>query len=237
MQRRGFENQEQQLVNMDMNKRGFANIALIILVVILVGAVGYFALVKKSIQQTPISQNNELSPQPTPSPEETFGWKKYSDSSFSFDYPEMISVKKEGETVTLDHSIAYKHPNPCDFKGDAPPSEKITDFNVSIKIVNKSPKDFIQSNEWPDWDWVSQNPFKFGSLSGFKVSPGVEGCGEDIYYLTISSNKTLVITQPFVTEFTGAIGDSQSYLSLPGIIPPNQAEVFFTKIVSSLKVN
>ena len=42
-----------------MNQKGFANIALIVLVVVLLGVVGYFAIVKKS---EPVAQ------QPTPSP-------------------------------------------------------------------------------------------------------------------------------------------------------------------------
>ena len=54
-------------MNNYMNQKGFANIVLIVLVVILVGAVGYFALVKKS--PTPTSENpptNNLPTQQTP---------------------------------------------------------------------------------------------------------------------------------------------------------------------------
>jgi len=43
---------------MNMNQKGFANIILIVLVVILAGAVGYFALVKKPVSPTPTSQVN-----------------------------------------------------------------------------------------------------------------------------------------------------------------------------------
>ena len=45
-----------------MNQKGFANIVLVVVIVILVGAVGYFAFVKKS---EPIAQ------QPTPTPTQT----------------------------------------------------------------------------------------------------------------------------------------------------------------------
>src|SRR3989344_3526537 len=47
---------------MNMNQKGFANIILVIVIVVLVGAVGYFAFVKKS---EPIAQ------QPTPTPTAT----------------------------------------------------------------------------------------------------------------------------------------------------------------------
>lgn len=46
-----------------MNKKGFVNIILVVVVVILVGAVGYFAFVKKS---EPVTQQN-----PTPTPTKT----------------------------------------------------------------------------------------------------------------------------------------------------------------------
>ncbi|TSC78333.1 MAG: hypothetical protein G01um101433_274 [Parcubacteria group bacterium Gr01-1014_33] len=47
----------------NLNQKGFINIALVILVVILAGAAGYLTLIKKSPQPTPIP-----SPMPTPSP-------------------------------------------------------------------------------------------------------------------------------------------------------------------------
>jgi len=47
---------------MNMNQKGFANIILVVIIVILVGAVGYFAFVKKS---EPVAQ------QPTPTPTQT----------------------------------------------------------------------------------------------------------------------------------------------------------------------
>lgn len=211
-----------------MNQKGSTNIVLIILIVILAGTTIYFASIKKAPETTQTAQTLE-----TVNP----GWKKYSDSSLSFEYPVLLSEKKEGETVSLTHSIDYKHPNSCDFKGDAPPLEKLTDFNISFKIVNQNLKSYVESSNHPGWDYVSQNPFTLGSFSGFKVSPGVEGCGQHLYYLTISPSKTLVITRPFVSELNSINGDYQKYLNLPGIIPPTQAEEFFTKIISSLKVN
>ncbi|MDO8676185.1 MAG: hypothetical protein Q7K16_00800 [Candidatus Azambacteria bacterium] len=59
---------------MNMNQKGFANIVLIAVIVILVGAVGYFAFVKKS---EPIAQQPTPTPTPntqiqTPTPVKTF---------------------------------------------------------------------------------------------------------------------------------------------------------------------
>lgn len=166
---------------------------------------------------------------------QTSDLKTYSDSSLSFEYPSLLSVKKEGEVIKLAHSVAYKHPNPCDFKGDAPPLERLSDFDVSILVVDKSVKDYIQSGGWPNREYVLENPYKLGDFQGYRITPGIEGCGQDLYYFVISPNKTLVITRPLIAEFNSINAEYQKYLSLPGIITPTQAEDIFTKILSTLK--
>ncbi|MFA6405088.1 MAG: Ser-Thr-rich GPI-anchored membrane family protein [Candidatus Paceibacterota bacterium] len=177
------------------------------------------------------SQNTQTSPQIN-----TSIWKKYSDDLISFEYPVLISSKQDEGTITLSHSVAYRHYNQCDdFKGDAPPLDRLSDFGVSLKVVNQNLKAFVQSSVYPGWDYVSKNPFKFGSLNGYRVSSGVEGCGEDIYFITISSTQTLVIHRGYVAEFNSINEDYQTYLNLPGIISPNKGEEYFNHILSTLK--
>ena len=71
-----------------MNQKGFVNIALIVIIVVLVGAVGYLVFVKKSdpvTQQSPspvtdTSSTRATSPTPTPTPavkDETASWNSY----------------------------------------------------------------------------------------------------------------------------------------------------------------
>ncbi|MBI5732215.1 MAG: hypothetical protein HY982_02545 [Candidatus Magasanikbacteria bacterium] len=76
-----------------MNQKGFANIILVVVIVILVGAVGYFAFVKKSepvAQQptpTPIQVTNtpKSNPTPTPTPADpTANWKVYSNTRYAY---------------------------------------------------------------------------------------------------------------------------------------------------------
>lgn len=62
-------------------QKGFANIVLIVLVVIIAGVAGYFALVKKSPEVA--QQTNTPTPTPTPK-EETAGWKTYTNTKFEF---------------------------------------------------------------------------------------------------------------------------------------------------------
>ncbi|MBI4160785.1 MAG: hypothetical protein HY506_02660 [Candidatus Yanofskybacteria bacterium] len=93
-------------MNPNFNKtqfeKGFANIILIVAAVILVGAVGYFAFVKKS---EPVAQ--QPTPTPTPTPKsETADWKMYGNQRAIFEvkYPPSFSVQRSvsksgGETV------------------------------------------------------------------------------------------------------------------------------------------
>ena len=224
-----------------MNQKGFANIVLVGIIIVLAGAVGYFALFKPTTEpttQTPPPSSLVNNP----------GWEKYSDASLEFEYPSLISVKQEGETIILSHSIAYKHPASCDFKGDAPPSEIFSDFYVSLAVSDKSLKDTVRSNEGPGINNFFENDTlklsgdgyidksNAGSLNGFKITSGVEGCGRYTYYFPISSTKSLFVYRSFISEFDSIHSNYQTYLNLPGIISPNQEKEFFVKILSSLKV-
>lgn len=72
------------------NQKGFANIISIMVVVILLGAVGYFAFVKKSepiAQQptpTPVQTRKPVSPTPTLTPNPTANWKTYTNTQYGF---------------------------------------------------------------------------------------------------------------------------------------------------------
>lgn len=164
-------------------------------------------------------------------------WKTYSDKSISFEYPEIISVTNKGEFVYLKHSIVYKHTDPCDFRGDAPSLERLSDFDVSFTLIDSNLEDFIKSQSFPTWDYVSANPYSLGSLHGYKVMQAVEGCGKNTYYFTISPTKTLIVDQRIATEFGNIISNSNIYLNLPGIIPPTRVEEFFARILTSVKVS
>ena len=87
-----------------MNQKGFANIALVVVIVILVGVVGYFAFVKKS---EPIAQQTTPTPTqtttPTKTPDKTANWKTYGNSglNFSINYPDGFQLKEDNATSKL----------------------------------------------------------------------------------------------------------------------------------------
>jgi len=176
-------------------------------------------------------------------------WKIYHDNSFEFKYPGILTLDQQDDKIVLNHFINYHHPNPCDFKGDALQLEKITDFNLSFKIFDKNLKDTIGISEGSDYiiknffqdKNLKTSPgfiddFSIGTLKGYLITSGVEGCGRFAYYFPLSQNTTLVATRAFIPEFQPIIVDYQTYSNLPGIISPNQEEDFFNKILSSFLI-
>lgn len=88
-----------------MNQKDFANIILIAVIVVLLGAVGYFMFVKKT---TPIAQQptpattQTKTPAPTPNPkDETASWKTYSNNVYRFGlkYPNTWSFQNNTSSV------------------------------------------------------------------------------------------------------------------------------------------
>ncbi|MSU55526.1 MAG: hypothetical protein EXS46_03265 [Candidatus Taylorbacteria bacterium] len=211
-------------------KTKIVSVTAILIVVALIS--GYVFYINYQQPTTDKSQQMDLTKE-----SETTSWKTYHNEKYGFEfkYLPFVSVQQDLETTTLSHSVAYRHPSPCDFKGDAPLLERLYDLSIKFRVVNKNPKEYIQSVGWPDWDYVSKNPYEMGAFSGYKIVSGIEGCGESIYYFTLSPTKTLVINRSFITELSSSDGEYQTHLKLPGIILPSQEEEFFNSILASFK--
>ncbi|MEI7424556.1 MAG: hypothetical protein WCK10_00290 [Candidatus Staskawiczbacteria bacterium] len=167
----------------------------------------------------------------------TADWKTYTNTQYGFEfkYPALLALGEKDGAILLNHSVSYKHPDACDFKGDNPPLDKIADFGVSIEFFNQNLKEMVQSTEYPGWDYVSANSFKLGVLDGYKIMQGIEGCGDYVYYFTVSPTKTMVIKRSLVTEFIAPIGNTSEYLAVPGVIPPDKEETYFKQMLSTFK--
>lgn len=178
-------------------------------------------------------------------------WKTCSGTSFEFKYPPVLAVSQRDGFVILSHGVVYPHPNLCDMKGDAPPQSEVTDFQLFLKVFDQDlhstlearkenyileNKDFFENGTFKVSPGIIDS-FTTGSLSGFSMTMGVEGCGGVTYYLPVTSTKTVVISRPWVPEFN-AIGTEyqKKYRNLPGIILPAQEEALFMGILSSLIV-
>ncbi|TSC75263.1 MAG: hypothetical protein G01um101433_915 [Parcubacteria group bacterium Gr01-1014_33] len=108
----------------NMNQKGFTNIILVVVVVTLLGVVGYFAFVKKSepiVQQptpTPSQTNTPVSSTPTPTPkDETSNWQSHSNTEigFSFKYPQTWKVE-DGMKINTCCLNVFNSTNP--YQGD-----------------------------------------------------------------------------------------------------------------------
>lgn len=205
---------------MSQYKRGFINSPVsIFIAIIIIAMLGYgiYYLSKDSISQESVSL------------------KTYENSSISFQYPSILSQSETEHGVRLLHSIAYKHSDPCDFKGGGDELDNLTDFDVTINVIDKNLLDYIKSASWPSGEYVLKNPYSFGKLNGYHITPGVEGCGEDIYYFKISDSKTLTIKHPFVSEFNTINQNNQMYKDIPGIISEENSKKYIEGILSSIE--
>lgn len=220
------------------------------LILLSLGAFGFW------IYQEKIAEEAEISVIPltvsSPIPESTISdnWKVYKNEVLGFEisYPSnKITISQEGNKIKLSHSISHEHPDPCEFRDNMPLLKFLTDLNVSIEVANKdlgaaviiNEGDYLASNILPDNKLKIEpnfiDEFNIDSLKGYQITTGVEGCGRLAYYFPLTSNKTLIVIRSFITEFNPIVLDYQEYLELPGIIPPNEEENLFNKILSSFK--
>jgi hypothetical protein len=167
---------------------------------------------------------------------------------FAIKYPEEIILSEESNGISLTHSIAYEHPNPCDFKGDSPTLQELTDFNVSLGVLQKNLPETVIENEssaFAQENLIGNNlkispgfidEYRTGDLTGYQITQGVEGCGEYTYYFPIDSSHTLLVKRAFIAEFSPIITNSQKYLALPGIISPIMEKTMFDQILSDFRL-
>ena len=222
-------------------KKGFIWIVvlMVFIIVLAVGGVAYYAGKSSNISLVKVEENNL--------PQENK--KTFKLDNLEFSYSDLLTLKKEGEVISLAHSIPQKHQNSCDFKGDGIMVDNITDFQSSFKIYNKDLKNSITSDfsansviqnlaKGPDviLDPGFVDKYTIGSFDGYKITQGVEGCGHYSYFLSISPNQTLVIDRSFYAQTVGTTTNADM-LKLPGIISKEKEEQIFKSILLSVKGN
>jgi hypothetical protein len=177
------------------------------------------------------------------------GWERYVDevSGFSVAYPaDLLSLHQEGTAAVFRHAVPFEHPDPCDFRGDAPALPVLTDFRLSLDVLEKTLRDAITETEGSEYvvstflrdgklrasDDGSVGPVEFGALRGYRVTSGVEGCGRHAYYFATPTGRTLVALRQLVPELRGAT--AADALRIPGVIPSEEEEDLSATILSTV---
>ncbi len=144
---------------MKMNRKGFANIILVVVtVVFLAGAVGYFALTKKSepVAQPPAPTPTQTkAPSPTPTlTDETANWKTYTNGELEFTtkYPNNWTVEIDPATYLGGDIVLFRPQNPkpitsyLDIYLD---TRKFKDINEIKEFYSRLDKDPLASYKHP----------------------------------------------------------------------------------------
>ncbi|MBI2669894.1 MAG: hypothetical protein HYX20_02015 [Candidatus Yanofskybacteria bacterium] len=128
------------------NQKGFANIILVVVIVILVGAVGYFVFVKNPVAiQTKIP-----TPTPTKTADSTASWMTYTNprAGYQFEYPSTNLTLELNETIKYPDSQT-KNQDLVQFAAntkDASEQQPVT-FGVRtyVGVKNNSIENWIQN--------------------------------------------------------------------------------------------
>src|SRR3989338_2399223 len=175
---------------------------------------------------------------------------KNSSLGISFTYPKILSANTINGVITLHHEVPFTHHDYCDFKGEGDTTiNTLTDFNVTFHISDKNLVDTMKTESpyIPEENFVNGNvvaspgfidSYTSGGFSGYAIFEGAEGCGFTTYYFPVSSDKTLVVRQDFITVFTGAIDveNMKAAEAGPGVINRETEKSYLESIFKTLKI-
>ena len=151
--------------------------------------------------------------------------------------------------MTLHHDIPYANTGACDMMGDNKTYDRLTDFEMTVQIVNKnltgtvkSLSPYIPQENFVNDELVASpgfiDPYTIGALSGFAIYEGVEGCGQTTYYFPVASDQTLVVTNASIQALSGARLPEKvaEVLIVPGAISREKNQQIFESVMKSLKI-
>ncbi len=181
-----------------MNQKGFVNIALIILVVIIVGVGGYFAFSKKSepiTQQTPTSQNptppatqtqNDNS-QTTTTQDKTVSWKTYTNVKYGieFKYPPSLALTERERTHPTGDSfeISFRENNSLSLTVVVYLKNPTGDIDQSLNYIKTNYKDVQKAvvNNYPALRYFNgNNVIIFSGQKSYSFGNDVSGEGKPL---------------------------------------------------------
>lgn len=206
----------------------------IILIILLVVASGFYLFKKEKPHkpeiQTKYYQNNNI--------------------GVSFSYPKNLFASTTENIIILHHDIPYVNTGSCDMMGENKTYDRLTDFEMTIRVVEKSLTETVKSLSpyIPQENFVNDeliaspgfiDTYQIGDLKGFAIYEGAEGCGQTTYYFPIETNRTLVVTNASIQALSSAIIKEKvdQVLAVPGVIPREENGAIFQSILKSIKIN
>ncbi len=176
---------------------------------------------------------------------------KSSTLGVSFKYSNLLTVSGDNVSITLHHEVPFEHHDYCDFKGEITTTiPTLTDFNATIRVLPeslveamKSESPYIPEENYLNGTVVVSPGFidivDFGNLKGYSLFEGAEGCGHTIYYLKVNDQKTVIVTNDFITVFSGAIDieNMAKAEAVPGVINKEANEEMLKNLIMSMEVN
>ena len=210
------------------------NITIIILIIVVATVVG---LLFKRPNATPANTVATTTPSTL----------TFNGAGLNVSYPKELTTYQQDDIVVIHHEIPYQNTGACDMEGDSVVYPMLTDFHVTMRIVNsplvqtvKSISPYIPEENFAH-DALKVNPgfidsFEVGAFKGFVIYEGAEGCGVITHYLPIPGNKTLVVQKASIQALSGVRGQEeiQNILRVPGAIAPSVSDRIFTEILQSL---
>jgi hypothetical protein len=172
------------------------------------------------------------------------------DTGISFTYPKNLAVSTTNAVTLIRHDIPYKNSGACDMMGDAKIYDRLTDFEMKIRIINKNLTEtvktlspYIPKENFAEGKLMASpgfiDPYTKGNFSGFAIYEGAEGCGQITYYFPVTDNKTLVISNASIQALSSVISQEKvnKVLAIPGVISREKNKEIFEFILGNLKLN
>ena len=168
----------------------------------------------------------------------------------SFKYPSTLELNDATTSVELSHKIPFKNTGECDMKGDGVVYDELTDFRLGFKMYDGTVSEVVKKvspympKENFSGDTLKLSPgfideYSAGSLKGFAIYEGAEGCGHMIYYFPIAAKRVLVVENLMVQQLSGVVSSDlqKQILAVPGAISREKNYQILQQILESVKFN
>ncbi len=174
----------------------------------------------------------------------------FNGAGLSFSYPKELTAYQQDDNVVLLHEIPFKNSGACDMMGDEQIYDKLTDFQLTMRIINspliqavKGISPYISEENFSSTTLKVSPGFidsiEVGAYKGFVIYEGAEGCGVITHYFPLSATKTLVAQRAAIQALNPGVRRPEQIrevMAVPGAIPVSASDQMFNDILESLEI-